>query len=102
MLSNMDLLNSFDPNTKIYCAHEYTLSNLKFLASVSRKALTIFDEVKELRKNNVPTIPGSIGKEKEYNLFMKCREEETQRITDTIGSAEKTMGVLREMKNSFR
>jgi hypothetical protein len=46
------------------------------------------------------TVPTTIGKELEYNLFMKCREERTQSIVGHKSPVD-VMAQLRVMKNKF-
>ena len=102
MLANMDLISStFPPESKVFCAHEYTESNLKFLASVDREGCgPVYEEVKRLRSNGIPTVPTELGKELKYNLFMMCRQPRVMEITNSA-TAEEAMYNLREMKNNF-
>jgi hydroxyacylglutathione hydrolase len=102
MLANMDLISStFPPESKVYCAHEYTESNLKFLASVDKEGCgPVYEEVKRIRSTGAPTVPTVLGKEMQYNLFMRCRDPRVMEWTNS-GTAEEAMHNLREMKNSF-
>ena len=103
MLTNMDRLSQLPHETQVYCAHEYTTSNLKFLSHIDSEVCThVYENVLETRKLNLPTVPSTIGKELSYNLFMKCREARTQMLVLGVeGSPIDTMAKLREMKNSF-
>ena len=100
MLHNMDTFAKLPPETQVFCAHEYTVSNLKFLASVDPECGKVLDEMQDTRRQGLPTVPSTIGKELTYNLFMKTREPRVQSLVGT-GSAEETMARLREMKNTF-
>lgn len=116
MLQNMDRFASLPPQTQVFCAHEYTESNLKFLTSVEsssersatsstgavvdRPASAVYEEVIHRRLQNLPTVPTTIGKELQYNLFMKCREQRTQQLVGA-STAEEAMAKLRAMKNAF-
>jgi len=104
MLNNMDQLSTLPQTTKVFCAHEYTESNLKFLSSVDPVLCnSIYEEVKMKRSDGVPTIPSTIGKELNYNLFMKCREERVQLLINKAGcSPIEAMASLRTMKNNFK
>ena len=104
MLNNMDRLGKLPHNTEVYCAHEYTLENLKFLSSVDPNGSATSNMLKEVtvkRTADVATVPTTIGRELEYNLFMKCREESTQSLVDRKSPVD-AMARLREMKNQFR
>ena len=64
--------------TKVYCAHEYTESNINFAVHIDpnneylSKKMKI---VKNLRKNNEPTIPTVLGEEKKINPFLRADEK---------------------------
>ena len=103
MLANMDRIASLPPDTHVFCAHEYTESNLKFLASIDDgpACSSMLSEVVAKRRANIPTVPSTVGRELEYNLFMKCREARTQELLK-CRNAEETMGTLRKRKNDFK
>jgi len=104
MLKNMDQLSALPHNTKVFCAHEYTEANLKFLSSIDPVVSTaIYEEVKTKRLSGIPTIPSTIGEQLRYNLFMKCREERVQLLVNQAGcSPAEAMATLRAMKNNFK
>lgn len=61
-------------DTRVYCAHEYTLANLGFAAWVEPEnadleARTRRDRLR--REHNEPTVPSSIGEELATNPFMR-------------------------------
>ena len=102
MLSNMDKLSKLPDKTQVFCAHEYTLSNYDFLSSVDSETTgEQFTKMKELRRNNLPTVPSTIGQEKKTNLFMRCRDDRVMKLL-AVDSPERAMHKLREMKNSFK
>ncbi len=100
MLKNMDKFAKLPPETQVFCAHDYTESNLKFLASVDPECGKVLEDVQNTRGKGLPTVPSTIGKELEYNLFMKTRDPRVQQLVGA-DSAEETMARLREMKNTF-
>lgn len=62
------------PETRAYCAHEYTLANLGFATwvepgSVDLKARISLDQVR--RERGEPTVPSLIGEELASNPFMR-------------------------------
>ncbi|MGF0096486.1 hydroxyacylglutathione hydrolase [Peptoniphilus sp. SGI.035] len=71
-------LKSLDDDTKVYPAHEYSLSNLEFAKSViSNEDLDReYERVKKLREENKITLPSTIGKEKKINPFLLARNLE--------------------------
>lgn len=77
-----DALQKFkrlDDEIKVYAAHEYTQTNLRFAHSVqpSNKAVSeALDQVNDLRAKEEPTLPSTIGREKKINLFIQAETVE--------------------------
>lgn len=77
-----DALQKFkrlDDEIKVYAAHEYTQTNLRFAHSVqpSNKAVSeALDQVNDLRAKEEPTLPSTIGREKKINLFLQAETVE--------------------------
>lgn len=73
-----DALQKFkllDDKVQVYGAHEYTQTNLNFAHSVqpSNKVISeALDHVNHLRAKGEPTLPSTIGREKEINLFIQA------------------------------
>lgn len=100
MLHNLNRFAALDPNTQVFCAHEYTESNFKFLSSVDSSVRSVYDDVKKIRAAGRGTVPTTIGQELRHNLFMQCNDQRVQKLVgaDTaVGAMQK----LREMKNLF-
>ncbi len=79
MHDSISKLSQLPDSTKIYCAHEYTLSNLGFAKLAepnNKKVLEREIEVKNLQARDIPSIPTTIGKEKEFNPFLRCAEKD--------------------------
>ena len=58
MLNNMDRLSMLPSNTLVFCAHEYTLSNYKFLNSLDPiRVQSKYEWVQNQREANKPTVP---------------------------------------------
>ena len=109
MLSNMNRLSELPDDTVVCPAHEYTEANYKFLNAVDpQRCGEVYRQVCAARAEGKFTVPTTIGQEKATNLFMKCNDASVQALVtaygaaDTVGDAVKTMGSLREQKNSFK
>lgn len=101
MLSNMNTIATLPANTQVFCGHEYTESNYRFLNSVDPVTCGArYAEAKALRAAGRSTVPSTIADEMQSNLFMKCNEPAVQALVGA-GSAEEAMRLLRESKNSF-
>lgn len=100
MLHNLNRFSALDPSTQVFCAHEYTEANFKFLSSVDAGVLSVYDEVKKARAAGRGTVPSTIGQELKNNLFMQCNDEKVQKLVG-VSTAVDAMQKLREMKNAF-
>lgn len=77
MYDSLNRLRQLPDNTSIYCAHEYTLSNLKFAQTVEPKNLVIKKRIAKCQKllqQHLPTLPSTIALEKASNPFLRCEE----------------------------
>jgi hydroxyacylglutathione hydrolase len=77
MLQSMDKLAALPSKTRVCCAHEYTLSNLKFANAVEPDNLVLKDYIskcQQLRAQNLPTLPAELGNEMQINPFLRTRK----------------------------
>lgn len=64
-----------DNAISVYPGHEYTETNLRFADGVdpeNKRISGALEEVRQLRAVGQPTLPSTIGREKEINLFMQA------------------------------
>lgn len=111
MLDSLDTLAGLPDATSVYCAHEYTLSNLKFALAVEPNNQDLQQrmvEEQEKRNAGVPTVPSNIGLEKRTNPFLRSRIpavidalNANSKITDTQDEVA-CFAALREWKNVYR
>lgn len=66
----------------MFCGHEYAIQNLKFGLHVepsNQHILTKLEDIETKRKNNVPSVPSTIGKNQffkqlpQYSFFFQFR-----------------------------
>ena len=110
MAASLDKLAALPDDTEVYCAHEYTLSNLRFALAVEpgneALALRMRDESAK-RAQDLPTVPSSIGLERSTNPFLRYREAAIAATLVAEGklsegaAAVDTFAALREWKNVF-
>ena len=77
MISSLGKLAALPDSTKIFCAHEYTLSNLRFARVVDPDNAALVERVKvetDKREHDLSTVPSTIGVEKATNPFLRYRE----------------------------
>ena len=75
MHSNLQRLAALPPATRVYCAHEYTLSNGRFAVTVEPDNEALAErlaEVEAARAAGVATVPTTIALERATNPFMRA------------------------------
>ncbi len=68
-------------NTVVFCTHEYTQANLAFARAADPNNSTIInhqEHVQKIRSQNQPTLPTTIGQEKQLNPFLRCDQPSIQ------------------------
>jgi len=73
MWNSLQKLMTLDAQTSVYCAHEYTLNNLDFCLSKVSQSESIKAYIawcKDMLGKGLPTIPGSLGREKQTNPML--------------------------------
>ena len=93
MYRSLQRLTGLPEDTKLYCAHEYTLSNARFAvhaeptnaATAARLA-----GVEELRRAGEITVPTTVAQERETNPFVRATDEHAfarlRKDKDSFGS----------------
>lgn len=96
-------LRALPNDTRIYCGHEYTASNVKFALGIepNNPALKArAEEVAKQRAANQPTIPTLMRDEKEANTFLRA---DVPSVAAALGMTGKSpadvFGEIRERKN---
>jgi hydroxyacylglutathione hydrolase len=77
MQTSLDKLAALPADTKVFCAHEYTLFNCDFAREVEPKNKTLqrrASEVEAARAAGRITLPSTIGEELQVNPFLRSRE----------------------------
>ncbi len=68
-------LGRLPPATRVYCGHEYTVSNLRFAVQVepeNHAAANKLERATAARERGEPTVPSTIGEELLTNPFLRC------------------------------
>jgi len=76
MLNAMQKLANLKPQTKVYCGHEYTQSNLKFALQVEPQNSSLQQRliaVTALRNQGLPTVPSTMQEELATNPFLRTQ-----------------------------
>lgn len=110
MTQSLEKLAALPDQTKVYCAHEYTVSNLRFAVAAEPGNLNIAQRLAEaldLRDRDIATVPSTIGEEKRTNPFLRYREKSIADGLKATGRLQNddpvsVFAALREWKNIFR
>ena len=105
MFNSLNKLKVLPPETKIYCGHEYTKSNLNFCIkynpnnpSLKEKSIQIDSKI----KNNLPTIPTTIGDELKTNIFLRSDNSDIKKALNLKDSPDQEVfSKLRDLKDRF-
>jgi hydroxyacylglutathione hydrolase len=96
-------------DTRVCCAHEYTLSNLKFARAVEPRSAALATYAgwcEERRAAGLPTLPARIDMERAVNPFMRCTEPAVIDAARQHGCDSEdpvaVLAALRQWKNSFQ
>lgn len=110
MIDSLDRLAGLPEETQIFCAHEYTLSNLRFALAVEPSNLELvarFGRDSHKRELGLPTLPSTIALERATNPFLRVMEPEilaslkNQREVEAATRVE-SFEALRSWKNEFK
>jgi hydroxyacylglutathione hydrolase len=98
-------LRALPDDTSIYCGHEYTLANIRFALTIEpgNQALRARgEEAKRQIDAGRPTIPTTIGAEKQANVFLRADVPTVAAAVGLAGhSAAEVFAEVRERKNRF-
>lgn len=111
MLHSLDALARLPGNTRVCCAHEYTLGNLRFARAVEPDNLHVIHHLAQceaLRAEHEPTLPSRMALERDINPFLRTRQHtviSALRAREGRLSTQDEAGIfaaLRQWKNEFR
>jgi len=110
MQDSLQRLARLPAHTRVCCAHEYTLSNLRFAAVVEPDNLALARHTQHCRtrrEQGLPTLPSSIELEQQINPFLRCHAPAVRAaVAHHSGQSPQddvqTLALLREWKNGFQ
>lgn len=109
MHNSLSRLQKLPADTLVYCGHEYTEKNLQFALTVepdNRKVSEKLQRVRGLRAQGLPTVPSTMGEEKEINPFLRwdsreVRENLKRRFPNLGSDPVSIFAKVRELKDQF-
>ncbi|MCK6426386.1 MAG: hydroxyacylglutathione hydrolase [Burkholderiaceae bacterium] len=109
MADSLQRLAGLPGETRVCCAHEYTLSNLRFAAAVEPDNAAVIhhrQHCETLRERGEATLPSTLALELQINPFLRCQAPAVQAAAAARGADPAdpvaVLATLRHWKNEFR
>jgi len=110
MYESLSRLAELPGDTRVCCAHEYTLSNLRFARTVEpdNEVITRHEaRCQAMRAQHLPTLPSTLSLELQINPFLRCGHASVrhaaQHFDPHVGTdPASVLAGLRQWKNEFR
>lgn len=110
MHASLQRLARLPAQTRVYCTHEYTLSNLRFALAVEPDNPVLQQrqsEAASLRARDLPTLPSTLALELATNPFLRVSEPAIRvqcaaRSESPLASPSAVFAALRSWKDNFR
>jgi len=109
MHDSLTRLARLPDDTRVYCGHEYTLSNIKFAKAVdpdNRRLLELETRAQAQRAQDQPTLPSTISQEKATNPFLRVTDpavirSASARAAKKLSDPVSVLAEIRDWKNNF-
>ncbi|MFT5603542.1 MAG: hydroxyacylglutathione hydrolase [Paracoccaceae bacterium] len=109
MHHSLSKLQSLPAATQMYCAHEYTLANLRFAQAVEPDNIALAERLAAdtaRRDKNIPTVPSTIALERATNPFLRSHVDEVRNSASDYASMKfdddvATFAAVRHWKDQF-
>ena len=108
MFKSLKKISNYPKETKIFCGHEYTLSNLKFALEVdkdNKDLMNEFNNIEKLISSDIPSLPTNLNKELKLNPFLRCHDIDIKNKViekfDIIDDELQIFTALRKWKDNF-
>lgn len=110
MHASLQKLKNLPPDTRVFCAHEYTLSNLQFARAVepdNDDIASYLEHCEQLRRSDEATVPSTMRQELKVNPFLRCQEKTVKQAAERhagreLPSETEVFAVVRKWKDGFK
>jgi hydroxyacylglutathione hydrolase len=109
MVASLAKLASLPEDTAVYCAHEYTVSNLLFGLAVepdNSESRAYLEKCRSRRARDEATVPSNIRQERNVNPFLRCHQETVKHAAEARAGRRlnrtEVFAVIRQWKDGFR
>lgn len=105
MWNSLQKILRWPDETKLYCAHEYTLANGRFALTVEPGNTALVDRVRQVeaqRAAGEPTVPTTVALEKATNPFLRPASSNLRKTIGLVDADDVTVFArTRALKDSF-
>jgi len=109
LYTSLARLSRLPPDTRIYCAHEYTIANLRFAQTVEPGNMNItrrLSTCESLRQTGTPTLPSLLQDELDTNPFLRTGVQQVRaaveaKFNQPVLTDESVFAALRTWKDQF-
>ena len=105
MFYSLNKIKNLPADTKIYCGHEYTKTNLNFCLSYDVKNKFLKEKEIDIQRrlnSHQPTIPSTLDQEIKTNIFLRCNDPEIKHALGLKDSSDlEVFSKLRDLKDTF-
>ena len=109
MHGSLSKLMALCDDTRIFCGHEYTENNLRFAVTVepkNPKVVSRYERVRAERARGIPTVPATLGEEKQTNPFLRWDSKEIQASIEAVAPGQlmdpvSVFASVRRLKDAF-
>ena len=109
MFDSLKKFSRLPEKTRVYCTHEYTLSNLTFALEVepnNNELKKYFEEVRTLRDSNRMSLPSSISLENKINPFLRTSVDQVKTNAENYANKKglqpvEVLATIRDWKDNF-
>jgi hydroxyacylglutathione hydrolase len=109
LYASLEKLMALPDETLVYCGHEYTLANIGFAKAVEPENAALLEREfgdAQLRRENRPTLPTSIARERATNPFVRVTrpaviESANKYLGKRAADPAAVFAALRQWKNQF-
>jgi len=109
MHGSLSKLMALSDDTRIFCGHEYTENNLRFALTVepkNPKVVSRYERVQAQRARGIPTVPATLGEEKQTNPFLRWDSREIQASIKAVAPGQpkdpvSVFATVRKLKDAF-
>ena len=105
MFESLNRIKDLPEDTKIYCGHEYTQKNIEFCIKYNPNNDLLKktkNTIEEKLKNGEPSIPSTLLKEKQMNIFLRTDDLDVKNILNLKKASNlEVFTKLRDLKDNF-